>query len=124
MVFADVVGASGIAAACVWLLIMEAPTSATAEPVRKFRRESIVLSFQLIAASPACIGDDCATEPAQATAPEHGNAEIGVGKPEIALGFYVCHFRCGVLSRRFEQRENIDLHGIILQFRLLGDRLA
>src|SRR5689334_16650289 len=124
MLFEDVVGASGIAAACARPLTIDAPTSATAEPVRKLRRESMVLSFQLIAARSACVSDDCAIEPAQASAAKHSDGKIGVSQPEIALGFDARHLGRCIVPRCFEQRESVDLHGVILQLRLLGDGLA
>jgi hypothetical protein len=40
-VFDEVVGASGMDAACVRPLIKEVPTKVIAEPVRKLRRESM-----------------------------------------------------------------------------------
>ena len=56
-------GASGMAATAARPLTMEALTSVTAEPARKFRRDNIVLAFLLMAGGTAGIGGDHGRQP-------------------------------------------------------------
>ena len=71
------VGASGMAAEAVRPLIAAALTNVTAEPVRKFRRDNIVLILLMAGRFVGIGGEDRAGILAQASAAEHDRAEIG-----------------------------------------------
>src|SRR5262245_7026096 len=87
----------------------------TAEPARKFLRDSIVLILLLVSGHAAGFrGNDHCRFPTQTSAAEHSDAKIGRCQPEIALGFDARDLGLRLGSRSLQQREGIDLHGVEL----------
>src|SRR5512144_2029354 len=112
----SVVGASGMAAAWPRPPMVATLASATADPPRKLRRESFMTlrPCLLCIRCAACRRDHRVGLGSDGAAAEHGHAEIGGGKPEVPLGFDARDLRSYLLPRRLQQREGVDLHGVIL----------
>ena len=84
----------------------------------------VSLSMSAGGASRPCSASTASVSPAAALPPITAAARSVVGEPEIALGFDRGDGGGDALARLGQQREHVDLHGVVAQQRFVRDDLA